>query len=64
MKREKLQAFRKEKDLTQKQIARELDITVAHYKAVEYGIRNPSFEFLERLKNKFPKCNVDKIFLS
>ena len=64
MKREKLQAFRKEKDLTQKQMARELDRTVAHYKAVEYGIRNPSFEFLERLKNKFPKCNVDKIFLS
>ena len=28
MKREKLQAFRKEKDLTQKQMARELDITV------------------------------------
>ncbi len=64
MKREKLQAFRKEKDLTQEQMARELDITVAHYKAVEYGIRNPSFEFLERLKNKFPKCNIDKIFLS
>lgn len=64
MKREKLQAFRKEKDLTQEQMARELDITVAHYKAVEYGIRNSSFEFLERLKNKFPKCNIDKIFLS
>lgn len=51
-------------NLTQEKMARELDVTVSHYKAVEYGLRNPSFEFLERLKIKFPKCNIDKIFLS
>lgn len=64
MKREKLQEFRKENELTQEQMAYELNVTVAHYKAVEYGIRNPSFEFMERLKIKFPKCNIDKIFYS
>lgn len=64
MKRENLQKFRKNESLTQEQMARELNVTVAHYKAVEYGIRNPSFEFMERLKMKFPKASIDKIFYS
>ena len=64
MKRENLQNFRKENNLTQEQMARKLNVTVAHYKAVEYGIRNPSFEFMERLKIRFPKCSIDKIFYS
>lgn len=64
MKREKLQLFRKANNLTQEQMAKELNVTVAHYKAVEYGIRNPSFEFMERLKIRFPKSNIDKIFYS
>lgn len=64
MKRENLQLFRKENDFTQEQMAKELNVTVAHYKAIEYGIRNPSFEFMERLKIRFPKCSIDKIFYS
>ena len=64
MKREKLQEFRQKHKLTQEQMAKELEITVSHYKAIEYGQRNPSFELLERLKNCFPKMNIDKIFLS
>lgn len=64
MKREKLQEFRNNKNLTQEQMANKLNITVAHYKAIEYGQRNPSFELMERIKNVFPKANIDKIFLS
>lgn len=64
MKREKLQSFRQSKHLTQEQMANELNITVSHYKAIEYGQRNPSFELMERIKNIFPKANIDKIFLS
>ena len=64
MKRENLQIFRKQNALTQEGMAKELNVTVAHYKAVEYGIRNPSFEFMERLKIKFPKASIDKIFYS
>lgn len=64
MKREKLQEFRQKHKLTQEQMAKELEITVSHYKAIEYGQRNPSFELMERLKNCFPKMNIDKIFLS
>lgn len=64
MKREKLKKFRQENGLTQEKMAKELNITVAHYKAIEYGIRNPSFELMERLKLKFSNCNIDKIFYS
>lgn len=63
MKREKLQEFRYKNKLTQEQMAVKLNVTVAHYKAIEYGIRNPSFEFLERFKIKFPNASIDKIFL-
>lgn len=64
MKREKLQEFRQKNKLTQEQMANKLNVTVAHYKAIEYGQRNPSFELMERIKNVFPKANIDKIFLS
>lgn len=64
MKREKLQEFRHKNKLTQEQMANKLNVTVAHYKAIEYGQRNPSFELMERIKNIFPKANIDKIFLS
>lgn len=64
MKREKLQEFRQSKKLTQEQMANQLNITVSHYKALEYGQRNPSFELMEKIKEVFPKTNIDKIFLS
>ncbi len=64
MKREKLQEFRQSKNLTQEQMASQLNITVSHYKALEYGQRNPSFELMEKIKEVFPKANIDKIFLS
>lgn len=64
MKREKLQEFRNSKKLTQEQMDDCLNITVSHYKAIEYGQRNPSFELMERIKSVFPKVSIDKIFLS
>lgn len=64
MKRERLQEFRHSKNLTQEQMANQLKITVSHYKALEYGQRNPSFELMEKIKQVFPKVNIDKIFLS
>lgn len=64
MKRQNLQEFRRRNKLTQEQMANRLSITVSHYKAIEYGQRNPSFELMERIKSIFPKANIDKIFLS
>ena len=62
MKRENLQKFRMSNNLTQEEMARKLSITLSHYKSIEYGIRNPSFELMERIKIKFPKANIDKLF--
>lgn len=62
MKRIELKSFRESEHLTQEQMARALDITVIHYKSIEYGYRNPSFELMGKLKNTFPKANIDKIF--
>lgn len=64
MKREQLQNFRIKNKLTQEQMANKLDVTFAHYKAIEYCQRNPSFELLKRFKIEFPKASIDKIFLS
>lgn len=64
MKRENLKKFREKMNLTQEKMALTLDITVAHYKSIEYGYRNPSFELLRKMKDVFPSFNVDKIFLS
>ena len=64
MKRENLKKFREKMNLTQEKMALTIGITVAHYKSIEYGYRNPSFELLKKIKEIFPKFNVDKIFLS
>ena len=63
MKRDKLKEFREKQHLTQENMAKTLDITVAHYKSIEYGYRNPSFDLLKKMKNIFPNLTVDKIFL-
>ena len=63
MKREKLKRFREKINLTQEKMALTLGITVAHYKSIEYGYRNPSFELLKKMKEIFPTINIDKIFL-
>ncbi len=64
MKRKKLKEFREKMNLTQEKMAQILEITVAHYKSIEYGYRNPSFELLKRIKDIFPRASIDKIFLS
>lgn len=63
MKRGKLQFFRKSEHLTKEQMTSKLEITVAHYKSIECGQRNPSFELIERIKITFPKVNSGKFFL-
>lgn len=64
MKREKLKLFREKQHLTQENMARILGITVVHYKSIEYGYRNPSFELLGKMKTTFPTLNIDKIFFN
>lgn len=48
MKREKLQAFRKDQGLTQAEMAQKLEISLAHYKGIEYGRQQPSISVLQK----------------
>lgn len=44
---------RKDKNLTQSQIAKYLKISERHYQNIEYGIRKGSFEVWDKLEDLF-----------
>lgn len=57
-----LKDFRKLKRLNQKDMAKKIGISASHYYKIENGYRNPSYDFLVKLKEKFPEVNIDKMF--
>lgn len=54
--------FRKEKNLTQEEFSNKLGITLTYYSKIELGLRNPSYNFLNKFKSAFPDASVDAIF--
>lgn len=64
MQRDELINFRKKEKFTQYEMAEILGISYSMYQALEYGFRAPSLKTLNKFKNKFPKANVEKIFLN
>ena len=61
MKHHLLKKVRKSKGLTQEQVARELDISLSHYKSMENGIRNVTLINARKLALLFEK-NIEDIF--
>ncbi len=59
-----LKQFRKEKELSQLAMARQMEITLSMYQKVESGRARPSYAFMERLKRAFPDANIDALFFS
>lgn len=57
-----LKDFRKLKRLNQKDMAKKIGISASYYYKIENGYGNPSYDFLVKLKKKFPEVNIDKIF--
>jgi len=57
----KLKKLRKEKDLTQEQLAEASEISVDFLSLVERGVNSPSFENLEKLA-KALKVSVKELF--
>lgn len=64
MAREKLKEYRLSIKKTQEEMANIWGVTISFYKQIECGAKNPSIQKLKEFKNKFPKANIDKIFLS
>lgn len=57
-----LKEFRLQKNLEQKQIAKEIGVSASYYCKVEQGVRNPSYMFMSKLKKRFPDVNIDEMF--
>lgn len=55
--------FRNSKKLTQKEMAEKAGTTLSYYSKIELGLRNPSYNFMEKFKANFGDACVDEIFL-
>lgn len=66
MQRKELKEFRKSQKLTQAEMAEKLDISVSHYKGIEYGFQDPSIDVVIRFHKIFGGVCEDvlKLFIS
>ena len=44
--------FRNSKKLTQKEMAEKVGTTLSYYSKIELGLRNPSYNFMEKFKDR------------
>ena len=58
----KLKEFRKDRGMTQENMAQTLGITLSMYEKVEGGRAGASAAFMRRLKAAFPDASIDAIF--
>lgn len=56
--------FRNLKNLSQKDMAALIGVTLSLYSKIELGLRNPSYNFLTKFKTAFPDSDINKIFFS
>lgn len=54
--------FINSKKLTQKEMAEKVGTTLSYYSKIELGLRNPSYNFMEKFKANFGDACVDEIF--
>jgi len=57
-----LKDFRKLKKLNRKEMSQRIGVSASFYHKVEEGYRNPSYNFMIKLKKEFPEVNIDEIF--
>jgi Predicted transcriptional regulator with C-terminal CBS domains len=57
-----LKELRKNKKLSTKEISEFIGVSMSYYSLIENGRKSPSFTFLCKFKDAFPKKSVDKIF--
>lgn len=57
-----LKLLRDEQQLNQKDMAATIGVSASYYYKVESGYQNPSYDFLCKLKRRFPEADIDKLF--
>lgn len=62
MSSEVMKSFRKEQGVTQVEMAELIKVSVSNYTKVEGGFKNPSFNFIKKLKDVFPDIDANKFF--
>ena len=55
--------FINSKKLTQKEMAEKVGTTLSYYSKIELGLRNPSYNFMEKFKANFGHECIYEIFL-
>lgn len=60
--RDRLISFRKSLGLTIDEMSKKIGVSNSFYEKIEYGDRNPSFNFISSFKTAFPDTNADDIF--
>jgi transcriptional regulator with XRE-family HTH domain len=58
-----LVSFRESKLLTVGQMAKKLGVSKSFYEKIEYGIRNPSFNFIQKFHKAYKDADINQIFL-
>lgn len=57
-----LEALRKSENLKQSEMAQKLGVSTSFYTKIENGDRAPSREFLVKIKECFPMCDMNIFF--
>lgn len=57
-----LREFREQNGFNQKEMAEHIGVSPSYYYKVESEFQNPSYEFLKKLKSKFPNVIIDEMF--
>lgn len=57
-----LEKLRKSEKLTQAEMAQTLGVSASFYSKIELGVRKPSRDFLIRIKENFPMCDMNIFF--
>lgn len=64
MKNTSLSEYRKLNKLTLREMAAKIGVSQTFYNKIEYGDRNPSYDFIKRFCVAFPKANIRNIFFA
>ncbi len=54
-------SFREQKELSIAEMAKLIGVSKSYYEKIEYGDRNPSFNFIQKFKLAFPNMETDKL---
>lgn len=57
-----LKEFREDLNLSQKEMSKEIGVSISYYCKVESGYQKPSYQFMAKLKKRFSMVNIDTMF--